>query len=398
MTNKLNIMISAGEASGDLHAAKLVRALRESAGGLDLKFFGAAGSLMREAGVESIVNSDHFSIVGLPEIAKALPMFLRAFRDLKNAAVERKADAVILVDLPDFNLKLAKSLKKQGLKVIYYISPQLWAWRSYRAEIIRKYVDLLITILPFEKDWYARQGIHHVEYVGSPLAMEVHPETTKEDFCIKHGIDPSKPIVALLPGSRHKEIVRILPVMLETASLMAEQAWDIQFLIALASSRTEEEVSIAAAKLKENNFPVPRTLKVINDETFDALNASDAAAVTSGTATLETGIIGTPMAIVYKTSALNYKLLRPLISVEHFGLINLIAEKRIAQELIQDDFTPQALAAELFRLLEAGENARVREQLKEAADKLGHGGASKRAAEAILKELQTDGSIATSFS
>lgn len=143
---------------------------------------------------------------------------------------------------------------------------------------------------------------------------------------------------------------------------------------------------------------MPTTLKVIKDETFDALNASDAAAVTSGTATLETGIIGTPMAIVYKTSALNYKLLRPLISVEHFGLINLIAEKRIAKELIQDDFTPQTLAAEMFRLLEPAENARVREQLKEATDKLGHGGASKRAAEAILKELKADSSIATSFS
>ncbi len=388
MTNKLNIMISAGEASGDLHAAKLIRAFREAAPEIETSFFGAAGSLMREAGVESIVDSDHFSVVGLPEIGKAMPMFLRAFRDLKRAAVERKADAVVLVDLPDFNLKLAKSLRKQGLKVIYYISPQLWAWRSYRVKTIRKYVDLLITILPFEKDWYAKQGIEHVEYVGSPLAMEVHTEVSREDFCAKYDLDPSKPIVSLLPGSRHKEIVRILPTMLETASLMAEKDREIQFLIALASSRTEEEVSTVAAKLEEKNIQMPSTLKVIKDETFDALNASDAAAVTSGTATLETGIIGTPMAIVYKTSALNYKLLRPLISVEHFGLINLIAEKRIAQELIQDDFTPQTLAAELFRLLEPAENARVREQLKEATDKLGHGGASKRAAEAILKKLR----------
>lgn len=398
MTNKLNIMISAGEASGDLHAAKLVRAFSEAAPEIEISFFGAAGSLMREAGVESIVDSDHFSVVGLPEIGKALPMFLRAFRGLKRAAVERKTDAVILVDLPDFNLKLTKSLKKQGLKVIYYISPQLWAWRSYRVKTIRKYVDLLITILPFEKAWYAMQGIEHVEYVGSPLAMEVHAEVSKEEFCAKYSLDPSKPIVSLLPGSRNKEIVRILPTMLETASLMAEKDRGMQFLIALASSRTEEEVSTAAAKLEERNIPMPGTLKVIKDETFDALNASDAAAVTSGTATLETGIIGTPMAIVYKTSALNYKLLRPLISVEHFGLINLIAEKRIAKELIQDDFTPQTLAAEMFRLLEPAENARVREQLKEAADKLGHGGASKRAAEAILKELKADSSIATSFS
>lgn len=387
MTNKLNIMIVAGEASGDLHAAKLVRALRESAPHIDLAFFGATGERLREAGVESIVDADHFSIVGLPEIAKSLPMFLRAFRDLKNAAAERKAGAVILVDFPDFNLKLAKSLKKQGLTVIYYISPQLWAWRSYRVETIRKYVDLLIAILPFEKDWYAQKGIHHVKYVGSPLAMEVHPETSKEDFCEKHGLDLSKPIVSLLPGSRHKEILRILPVMLESASLMAGQKPEIQFLIALASARNEVEVGDAIAKVKKKDIFLPATLKLVKNETFDALNASDAAAVTSGTATLETGIIGTPMVIVYKTSALNYKLLRPLIDVEHFGLINLIAGKRVAKELIQDDFTSQALAAELFRLLEPTENSRVREQLKAAADKLGHGGASKRAAEAILLKL-----------
>ncbi len=397
MTNKLNIMIVTGEASGDLHAAKLVHALRESSPETDLNFFGATGERLREAGVESIVDADHFSIVGLPEIARAMPMFLRAFRDLKNAAAERMAVAAILVDLPDFNLKLAKSLKKKGLTVIYYISPQLWAWRSYRVETIRKYVDLLITILPFEKAWYERQGIHHVEYVGSPLAMEVHPDISKDEFCKKHGLDPSKPIVALLPGSRHKEIVRILPVMLETASLMAKRRTEIQFVVAMGS----EPLAVAGGLMKPMDTQVSighlqppataggsdKSLIVVYGETYDALNASDAAAVTSGTATLETGIIGTPMAIVYKTSALNYKLLRPLISVEHFGLINLIAEKRIAKEMIQDDFTPQALAAELFRLLEPAENARVREQLKEATDKLGHGGASKRAAEAIVKIL-----------
>ncbi len=384
MTNKLNILIVAGEASGDLHAAKLVRALRELAPSLDFEFFGATGERLREAGVESIVDADHFSIVGLPEIAKALPMFLRAFRDLKKAAIRRKTDVVILVDFPDFNLKLAKSLKKQGLTVIYYISPQLWAWRSHRVRIIRKYVDLLVTILPFEKDWYARQGIDHVEYVGSPLAMEVHPEISKEEFCSKYDLNPSKPIVSLLPGSRHKEIVRILPVMLETASLMSERDPEIQFLIALASTRRVDEVTDAIRQMRKRDIRLPDTLKTIRGETFDALNASDAAAVTSGTATLETGIIGTPMAIVYKTSALNYKLLRPLISVEHFGLINLIADERVAKELIQDDLTPQTLSAELFLLLEPAENFRVREQLKAATDKLRHGGASKRAAEAIL--------------
>jgi Lipid A disaccharide synthetase len=167
-------MIVAGEASGDMHAAKLVSALREAAPDIAFTFFGATGPHLRDAGVETVVRADDLSIVGLLEIARALPTFLGAFQRLKAAAAVRHADAVILVDFPDFNLKLAKSLKKKGLKVFYYISPQLWAWRKYRIRTIRKYVDLLITILPFEKDWYAGHGVTHVEYVGSPLAREVH--------------------------------------------------------------------------------------------------------------------------------------------------------------------------------------------------------------------------------
>lgn len=384
----LKIMIVAGEASGDAHAAKLVNALRDAAPDVDLEFFGAVSHKLREAGVESIVNSDDLSIVGLPEIARALPVFLRAFRALTNAAEMRKPDVVILVDFPEFNLKLAKALKKKGLPVIYYISPQLWAWRKYRVRTIRKYVDLVISILPFEKDWYREQGIEHVEYVGSPLAMEVHADVSKEDFCRKHLLDPSRPIVSLLPGSRHKEIVRILPIMLETAVLMAAKDAGLQFVIALASDRNRPDTDASIALAKSKGLQLPVVLLKLHNETYNALNASDAAAVTSGTATLETGIIGTPHAIVYKTSAFNYKLMRPLIDVEHFGLINLIAGERVAKELIQDDLTPKALSDELFRLLKPPENASMREKLKAAADKLGHGGASKRAAEAVLKELR----------
>jgi lipid-A-disaccharide synthase len=390
MVNELKIMVAAGEASGDMHAAKLVNAMREAAPEISFTFFGATGPHLRDAGVETIVRADDLSIVGLPEIAKALPTFLGAFQRLKAAAAVRQADAVILVDFPDFNLRLARSLKKKGLKVFYYISPQLWAWRKYRIGIIRKYVDLLITILPFERDWYALYGVAHVEYVGSPLAREVHADTSKDEFCLKYGLDPSKPIVSLLPGSRHKEIVRILPLMLETAALMTERREDIQFIIALASERSRNDVE-NGLKAAEKKFKLPEKLSVITGETFDTLNASDAAAVTSGTATLETAIIGTPMAIVYKTSALNYKLLRPLISVEHFGLVNLIAGERVAREMIQDEFTAIALADELFRLLEPQVNQEMREKLAETADKLGHGGASRRAAEAILRVLNSPG-------
>jgi len=386
--DKCKIMIVAGEPSGDAHAAKLVNALRKLAPAASFEFFGAASHKLREAGVEEIVNADDFSIVGLPEIAKALPMFWNAFQKLKQSAIERNPDAVILVDFPDFNLKLAKSLKKQGLKIIYYISPQLWAWRKYRVSTVRKYVDLMLTILPFEKDWYRKQGISHVEFVGNPTVREVHSNLTKQQFCAKYDLDAAKPLISLLAGSRHKEIVRILPELLKTSALMARQNADLQFVIALASTRKKAEVETAIEEAKRKNIELPKVLITVVSETHEALNASDAAAVTSGTATLETAIIGTPMAIVYKTSPLNYKLLRPLISVEHFGLINLIAEDRVAKELIQGEFTAETLAQELFRLLEPETNRKMREKLKEVTDKLGHGGASKRAAEFILNVLK----------
>ena len=230
---KLKIMLVAGEASGDAHAAKLVKALKELAPETRFEFFGAAGEKMRQIGVEAIVKSDHLSIVGLLEIGRALPMFWSVFRKLKRAAIKRKPDAVIFIDFPDFNLKLAKSLKKKKLKTIYYISPQIWAWRGYRLKAIRRDVDLLLTILPFEKDWYERRGFSKVEYVGSPLAREIKAHLTKEDFCKKHNLDDSKPIISLLPGSRHKEIVRIFPSLLETASLMSKENPELQFITAL---------------------------------------------------------------------------------------------------------------------------------------------------------------------
>jgi lipid-A-disaccharide synthase len=379
------VMIVAGETSGDGHAAKLADAI------LDIEpnstFFGCAGPKMRAVGVEAIVNADDLSIVGLPEIAAALPKFLNVYHRLVKAAEARKPDVVILVDFPEFNLKLARSLKKRGFKIVYYISPQLWAWRKYRIRTIKNQIDLLISILPFEKQWYADHGVEHVEYVGSPLAREVHADLSKEDFCRKHGLDPERPIVSLLPGSRHKEIVKILPELLRTAALMLGKDTTIQFIVAFASDRHSGELENTLNLLSESDRKRLENILCVFGETYDALNASDAAAVTSGTATLETGIIGTPMAIVYKTSSFNYKLMRPMIDVEHFGLINLIAGERVAKELIQDDFTAKTLSDELFGLLEANENAAVRSRLDAAADKLGHGGASKRAAQAIVKFL-----------
>ncbi|MEP6947308.1 MAG: lipid-A-disaccharide synthase [Acidobacteriota bacterium] len=382
MPNKLKIMVVAGEPSGDAHGARLVRALTEAAPHTEFEFFGAAGTKMRGEEVEAVVASDDLSIIGVAEIAGALPIFLNAMRSLRRSATDRRPDVAVLIDFPEFNLKLAKALKKRGIRVVYYISPQLWAWRKYRIRTVRKYVDLLLTILPFERQWYADRGVANVQYVGNPLALEVQASLTRNEFCIRHGLDPKGPIVSLLPGSRQKEISKILPVLIETAAAMVRTRPSMQFVIPIADPRhrpfVEETIS---GLLRETNFP---NVTIVEGETYDALNASDAAAVASGTATLETGMIGTPMAIVYKTTRLNYYLLKPLISVEHYGLINLIAEKRLARELIQDEFTAETLATELFRLLDPEVNKQMRAELKSATEKLGHGGASQRSAKAIL--------------
>lgn len=373
------IMIVVGESSGDSHAAQLVREMRNAEADTTFEFFGSTGPKLRALEVDTVVSADELAVVGIAEIARVFPMFWRAFKDLQKAADERKPDAVILVDFPEFNLKLARALKRKlNTKIIYYISPQIWAWRKYRVRTIRKYVDLLLTILPFEKDWYAKQGVENVEYVGNPLVGKVAFQNEKDAFCAKYGLDAEQPIIALLPGSRRTEIRHILPEMLKTARLMRQDKPNVQFVVAAAEGRA----AVISEMLGSEHF-----FTVVENETYDTLNAADAAAVASGTATLETGMIGTPMAIVYKGTEINNKLLRPLISVEHFGLINLIAGERIATELIQQEFTAEVLSCELFSLLEPAKNLEIREKLKAATAKLGSGDASKRAAEAVIREL-----------
>lgn len=377
-------MLVAGEVSGDSHAAHLVEYLRELAPEIEFEFFGLTGVKMREVGVETILKADDLAIMGLLEIGRALPKFWRVFQTLKKAAVEREPDAVILTDFPDFNLPLAKSLKKKGLRVIYYVSPQLWAWRSHRVRNIKRDVDLLLAILPFEKKWYEKRGVRHVEYIGHPLVGEVKSELTREEFCQRYNLNPSQTIISLLPGSRRKELTRILPPMLEAAALLQKENPAFQFVIALAATRSKQEIEEIISNLKLNIS----NLVIVQNETREALNASDAAAVASGTATLETALIGTPMVICYKVSAHNWHTLRHLINVPHYGLVNLIAEERLATELIQNDLNAEKLADELRRLLEPQTNAHLRVRLREVTDKLGTGGASRLAAEKILEFLK----------
>lgn len=384
------LMIVAGEASGDAHAASLVRALKECApDGVSFEFFGATGREMRAAGVESIIATDDLSITGLMEIGRALKKFWRAYRTLKRAGSERRPDAVILVDWPDFNLRLARFFRRSGLRVIYYISPQLWAWREHRARNIRRDVDLLLAILPFEPAWYAARGISHVEFTGHPLTGEVKARYGREEFCRRHELDAARPVIALLPGSRHKELLRILPHMIEATKTIRQARPEAQFVVALAPNRsTEEARAIIDAALGANDTNRPNSIRIAQHETREALAAADAAAVASGTATLEAALLQTPLVVVYKESFINWNTLGRLINTEHYGLVNLVAGERLAPELMQHDFTGETLAAELLNLLDPPSNAATRRRLRAATSGLGAGGASRRAAEAILRVIR----------
>jgi len=305
---RFDLMIVAGEPSGDAHAAALVNALRTSSPTTEFKFFGATGPQMRNVGVETVVNSDDLAIMGILEVTRVLPKFLSAFNRLKQAAVTRRPDAVVLIDWPEFNLRLARSLHRRRLKIIYYISPQLWAWRPRRVRNVVRDVDLLLSILPFESEWYAARGVKHVSFVGHPLSGEVVARLTREEFCRQHDLDPQRPILAFLPGSRSKELQRILPPMLdaiEDIRTRLGQENQFQFVIAVAPSRTVAETR---SVIEHHNSFNLQSVSLIHGQTREVLNVSQAAAVASGTATLEAALLETPMVIVYKESPINNQL------------------------------------------------------------------------------------------
>ena len=378
--NRHRLMIVAGEPSGDAHAAALVNALRRREP--QLECFGATGPLLRAAGVEPIINTDELAILGILEVMRALPKFLDVFRKLKQTAIERAPDAVVLVDWPEFNLRLASALHPRGLKVIYYISPQLWAWRPRRISTIKRDVDLLLSILPFEAEWFKARGVDHVEFVGHPLAGEVKARFDREEFCRRNDLDPARPIVSFLPGSRHKELQRILPPMLAAIEKLSTTRPDVQSVIVVAPSRTIEETRQIVTQ--QNGASA---IKLVQGETREALAASDAAAIASGTATLEAALLETPMVVVYKESAMNWHTLGRLITVSHYGLVNLVAGREIARELMQNDLNAGNLTEELFKLLDPATNKLARKQLADVVHRLGEGGASERAAEVIIKSV-----------
>ena len=378
------LMIVAGEASGDELGADLVCNLKIVAP--ETKFFGTPGPKMRATGVESVFDSDDWSVVGVAAVARAVPKFLRLKKELRSLAAKRKPHAVVLIDFPEFNLKLAKDLKADGHRVIYYVSPQVWAWRQYRFKTIRDSVDLLLSILPFERSWYLEKGISNVEYVGNPVALRTRSLMPRSEFCSKHHLKENPEIVALLPGSRRREIDRHLDTMLEAAFVVRNARPDTQFVIAIAHERDRKVCEDKIESFNSRNSSNLATT-IISNDTLNALNAADAAAISSGTATLEAGVIGTPMTVVYRIPKLDAAVFKRFVNVPHFALINLVAKKRIVHELIQNDFTSENLSAELLRLLEPATNKKVKKDLLDATKEL-RNGVTRDAAQVILEFLQ----------
>jgi lipid-A-disaccharide synthase len=379
----LKILIAAGEASGDKHGAALARSLAELYPEIEFELFGSGGEEMREAGVETLVDAREVAIIGIPEIARALGKLYSAYRKLVSAARSRRPHAVVLIDWPDFNMRLARRLRRDRFKIIYYISPQVWAWRRYRVRAIRRDVDRMLVILPFEEDFYRAEGVA-VEYVGHPLADAVRVTSSRDEFARRHGLDPSKPIIALMPGSRHKEIHYHLPVMLDAATRLDAY----QFAVPLASTvdRTQIEKALGEARSRAGI-----DIAMVERDTYNALGHAAFAVVASGTATVEAALAGTPMIIVYKASQLNWRLIRPLIRLDTFGMVNLIAGRRIVPELMQHDVTGEKIAIEAASILsDEARLSRMREDLARVRERLKTSGGSgpDRAARAVMQVIQ----------
>jgi lipid-A-disaccharide synthase len=333
-----HILISAGETSGEMHAARLAAALRARTGA---QLFGLGGPHMREAGVELLAESAQVAVVGFSEVFHRLPQIWSAYRKLVEETAQRRPQLAILVDFPDFNLRLARRLHKLGLRCVYFISPQVWAWRRGRVNLMKRIVERVICIFPFEEKFYGDAGVP-ADYVGHPLVELVRANSSRAEFCAQHSLDPSQKLIALLPGSREREVAYHLPVMLEAAARLREK-FSCQFVLALAAG--------TSACLVSGQVSWEQHVRLVQGATYDALAHADTAIVASGTATVECALLGTPMVVVYRLSPASAYLARRLVRVPHFAMPNLIAGRRIVPELFQEQATPQAIAAEVSRLL-----------------------------------------------
>ena len=369
------LLVSCGEASGDLYAAELVRHLRQRVE--DLTVFGLGGDLLQAQQASLVAHVRDLAVVGLVEVVSHLRHLRRIFRSLLAEVDASPPDAAVLVDYPDFNLRLAARLHRRGIPVVYYVSPQVWAWRRGRLKSIRKTVSRMLVIFPFEEPLYRDAGVP-VTFVGHPLVDLVRPAADREAFIGRLGLDPGRPVVALLPGSRPKEVAHNLPPIARAVELLLTRRPDLQFVLALAPSVHESFV-------REHFRDLPLR---ISPETYGVLGAATAAVVASGTATVEAALLGAPMVVVYRISPLSYHLGRHFVNVPHYAMVNLIAGRQIVKELIQQKLTGESVAEETLALVENEElNARMRLDLAEVRRRLGEGGASARASEEVLQIL-----------
>lgn len=369
------ILISAGEVSSDMYAARLATALASRTGA---ELFGLGGARMREAGVELVADYHTMAVVGIVEVLEKLPAVRRNWRRMEQEAARRSPGLAILVDSPGFNLGLGRRLRKQGIRVVYFIGPQVWAWRRGRVKTIKKLVERILVIFPFEEKIYREAGVP-VDFVGHPLVDVVRPTKTRVEFAARYRLDPNRPIVTLMPGSRPAEVERHLPILLAACKRLAADLAP-QFVLAAAPGMAEQ----AAQRCANCGVAVCQ----IEGEAYNALAAADCAIVSSGTATVEAALLGTPMVVVYRVSPMTALILGFMLHTPFISMVNLIGGCQIVPELIQDQFTPEAVEAETRRLLTS---RKAREQarggLSQVRTKLGPGGAIERAANILARML-----------
>jgi lipid-A-disaccharide synthase len=375
------ILLVAGEVSGDLHGAHLVEAIQRIEP--EVQFFGVGGEGLEKRGMKVLYPAHSLSVVGITEVFLKLGTVLKALRGLKRSLEREKPNLIILIDFPEFNLRLAKLAHRRGIPILYYISPQVWAWRPKRINLIARVVKKMIVLFPFEVPLYEAAGVD-VEWVGHPLLDIVKPTLPTDVAFQQLGLDPKRRTVGLLPGSRVHEVERLLPPLLDSAHLLQKEIPNLQFVIPLAPGLPR---AILSSWMKNISIPV----KVVEGYAYDAMNLSELLITASGTATLEGAILGKPMIILYRVSLPSYWVGRALIRVDHIGLVNLVAEKEIAPELIQKDANPQRIAEEALRILRDPILSRkMSESMGEVRQKLGEPGAAQRAAQIVVSLMHEE--------
>jgi lipid-A-disaccharide synthase len=373
-----SILVSAGEASGDYYAAELVLELQRRLP--DYGFFGCAGPHLREAGVEPVIRSEDLSVVGIVEVAGHLPRIWRRFRELIRAAATRKPDLAILTDSPDFHFRVARKLKRLGIPVVYLIAPQVWAWRRGRVRTMRRVIDHLLCIFPFEEAFFRQHGVP-VTYIGHPLATRVRPNMSRAEFFRKHKLPADRPLVTVLPGSRPGEALRHVPELVRAGAILARDR-PLSFILP------------ASPTCRAELFQQPLAgspIQAIEGEAWDAMAWCDVALAASGTVTVEAALLGAPMVTFYRVSGVSWAIGKMLVDVPFYSMVNLIAEKRVVPELMQDQMTGERLAAEAARLLDnPADRAKMKGELARVTSLLRGDGedAIVRAADVVERALE----------